>query len=45
MQNLDAITAEAVQLAKAVSHHVFVFSAGPIANALIPLMNRANPFK
>lgn len=42
-QNIKLIKEQADRLARAAQNQVFVFSAGPISNALIPLMFRANP--
>jgi hypothetical protein len=39
------IEQEVWALAKAVNDHVFIISAGPMANAIIPLMSRANPVR
>jgi hypothetical protein len=41
--NFDAIKEKARELAVEHQDHVFGFSAGPVSNALIPLMWRTNP--
>ena len=41
VNNLDRIISEAIALAKSVNDHVFIVSAGPIANALIPVLSSA----
>ena len=40
---VDEVAQQARRLARAHHNKVFLFSAGPISNALIPLMWRANP--
>mmetsp|Transcript_48486 Transcript_48486/g.128267 ORF Transcript_48486/g.128267 Transcript_48486/m.128267 type:complete len:397 (-) Transcript_48486:676-1866(-) len=43
MSNIDQLTYNAVHIAKSFQNHIFLISAGPMSNALIPLMFRANP--
>ena len=41
--NVEPIKRQAARVARAAQNQVFAFSAGPLSNALIPLMFRINP--
>ena len=43
LSNIERITEQAAEIARSFQDQVFVFSAGPLSNALIPVMWRSNP--